>query len=121
MLRLKYVLWLFLGLHVLCQALPAGADPVPPAKTVVSPPLGAVAQRPAAPDAEGFVPDSRPPNMVTVDETIPAAPLVATAYGFIWLMVIGFVLYTLRRTQKVEQELAELSSRIQAAAKTPRG
>ena len=66
----------------------------------------------AAPDAEGFVPDSRPANMTTVDVSVPAGPLVATAYGFIWLAVLGFVLFTLQRTRRLEQEIAELSARI---------
>jgi CcmD family protein len=82
-------------------------------------------QRPAAepqlptkkepvPDAEGFVPDSRPANMATVDASIPAAPLVAVAYGFIWLAVLGFVVFTLQRTRKLEQEIADLAERIKA-------
>lgn len=66
-------------------------------------------------DPEGFEPESRPPNMNAVDQSIPAAPLVATAYGFIWAAVLGFVLYTLHRTRRVEQELAELESQIKQA------
>jgi CcmD family protein len=73
-----------------------------------------------APDAEGFVPDSRPPNMNVADASIPAAPLVATAYGFIWLAVLGFVLFTQYRVKKVEQEIAELAERIGGASSKAR-
>lgn len=67
-------------------------------------------------DAEGFVPESRP-AMSAVDNSIPASPLVATAYGIIWVAVMGFVLYTLKRTHKVEQEIADLEFRIKSAGK----
>ncbi len=116
MLRSLYVRSLVFGLGLFGYSfLPsARADRAPPPPPSVAAPAPS---RPsaAAADAEGFVPDSRPPNMNTVDESIPAAPLVATAYGFIWFAVLGFVLYTLRRTQHVEKEIAELSALIRRA------
>ena len=55
------------------------------------------------------------------DESIPAAPLVAVAYGFIWLAVRGFVVFTLQRTRKLEGEIADLAERIhKPTAKAPR-
>jgi CcmD family protein len=97
-------------------ALPARADKVPARPPAPTAAPAAVPSAPAAPaaDSEGFVPESRPPNMNTVDVSVPAAPLVATAYGFIWLAVMGFVLFTLLRTRRVEQELSDLEARIDA-------
>ena len=57
-----------------------------------------------------------PKDFVAVDETapgeqIPAIPLIATAYGFIWVVLLGYVWSLGRRLQKVEGELAELESK----------
>lgn len=57
-----------------------------------------------------------PKDFVPVDETapqdqIPALPLIAGAYGFIWLVTLGYVWSIGRRLQKVEGELAELESK----------
>lgn len=57
-----------------------------------------------------------PKDFVAVDETapgeqIPAIPLIAAAYGFIWVVLLGYVWSLGRRLQKVEVELTELESR----------
>ena len=57
-----------------------------------------------------------PKDFVAVDETapgeqIPALPLIASAYGFIWIVLLGYVWSIGRRLQKVEGELAELETR----------
>ena len=57
-----------------------------------------------------------PSDFVPVDEAkpgdqIPALPLIATAYGFIWVVLLGYVWSIGRRLHKVEAELAELESR----------
>ena len=57
-----------------------------------------------------------PKDFVAVDETlpgeqIPALPLMAGAYGFIWIVLLGYVWSLGRRLQKVEGELAELEAR----------
>lgn len=57
-----------------------------------------------------------PKDFVAVDETapgeqIPAIPLIAAAYGFIWVVLLVYVWSIGRRLQKVEGELAELESR----------
>jgi CcmD family protein len=66
--------------------------------------IQATVQQPAPGD---FVPmdEARP------GEQIPALPLIATAYGFIWVVLLGYVWSIGRRLQKVEGELAELESR----------
>ena len=51
-------------------------------------------------------------NGPTVDESIPAGPLVAAAYGFLWLAVLGYVLMTGRGLRKVDADLAELDAKI---------
>jgi CcmD family protein len=57
-----------------------------------------------------------PKDFVAVDESqpgeqIPALPLIAGAYGFIWIGLLGYVWSVGRRLQKVEGELAELEAR----------
>ena len=57
-----------------------------------------------------------PGDFVPVDETlpgeqIPALPLLASAYGFIWVAMLGYVWSIGRRLQRVESELADLESR----------
>jgi CcmD family protein len=57
-----------------------------------------------------------PKDFVPVDETapqdqIPALPLIAGAYGFIWAVMLGYVWSIGRRLQKVEGELSALEAR----------
>ena len=57
-----------------------------------------------------------PKDFVAVDESlpgeqIPALPLIAGAYGFVWVVLLGYVWSIGRRLQKVEGELTELESR----------
>lgn len=54
-----------------------------------------------------FVPvDEVPPG-----EQIPAINLVAAAYGFVWLAVLGYAWSIARRLKSVEAELAQLESK----------
>jgi CcmD family protein len=56
---------------------------------------------------KGFVPlDEVPPG-----EQIPAINMVAAAYGFVWLAVLGYVWSIAKRLKQVESELADLESR----------
>ena len=57
-----------------------------------------------------------PKDFVAVDESqpgeqIPALPLIAGAYGFIWVALLGYVWSVGRRLQKVERELLELEAK----------
>ena len=77
-----------------------------------------------APIAAGAQPQP-PKDFVAVDETqpgeqIPAMPLIASAYGFIWVGVLAYVWSIGRRLRKVEDELADLESRS-ASIKAPTG
>ena len=70
------------------------------------------------PDKEGFVPESRPADMSRpkVDEGIPAAPLVAGAYGFIWVAVLVYVGTVATRARRLSAEIAVLSRRLDGGA-----
>ena len=98
---------------------PPSAPPAaaPAADPAAAPAVAAPAAAPTAsvPDKDGFVPESRPPAMNNVEAGLPAAPLVGAAYGFIWLAVFGFVVWTLRRTTQLEADIAELRERIARA------
>lgn len=110
----------------LSTAAPAArADEVPgpeqrPATAAPAAPAPAAPAAPAAPvpDKDGFVPESRPAEMTTnVEAGLPAVPLVAGAYGFIWLMVLAFVVSTALRTGRLEREIGELSDKLTALEK----
>jgi CcmD family protein len=63
--------------------------------------------------APAYAQPQPPKDFVPVDESqpgeqIPALPLIASAYGFIWVALLGYVWSVGRRLQKVEGELAEL-------------
>jgi hypothetical protein len=66
------------------------------------------AQPPTAAAQDGFVPVSR----ATQQETIPAARLVVIAYGFAWVMLIGYLWSIWTRIGKVERDLHDVSRRI---------
>jgi len=77
-----------------------------------------LAQQPPPPSAaqEGFVPVDQLPKP---QDTIPAAPLVATAYAFVWVMLFGYVVSIWRRLSTVERELQSVSRRINTGGRTP--
>ena len=70
-----------------------------------------------APRAWANVEQPQPPKeFVPVDEVppgeqIPAINLVAAAYGFVWLVMLGYVWSIARRLSTVETELASLETR----------
>ena len=51
-------------------------------------------------------------------ESLPAGPLLYTAYAIVWLVLIGYVFMLWRRLDRVEKELREVSARI-ASGKRP--
>jgi CcmD family protein len=65
----------------------------------------AKAEQPQPP--KGFVAvDEIPPG-----EQIPAVNLVAAAYGFVWVAMLGYVWSIARRLRQVEAEISDLESR----------
>jgi CcmD family protein len=51
----------------------------------------------------------------TQQETLPAAPLVFIAYGFVWVALAAYVVLLWRRLAKVERELVDLNARLKSA------
>lgn len=63
--------------------------------------------KPAATDE--FVPVTTPG---ATQETIPAARLVGIAYGFIWVVLFGYVWSVRSRLSRVEREMEAVSRRV---------
>ena len=60
---------------------------------------------------DGFVPVDAP---ISAQDTIPAPRLVAIAYGFIWVVIFGYVWSVRSRLARVERELEAVSRRVPA-------
>ena len=67
-------------------------------------------QPPTAAAQDGFVPVSR----AAQQDTVPAARLVVIAYGFAWVMLLGYLWSIWSRLGKLERELTAVSRRIDA-------
>ena len=77
-----------------------------------SAPIAAQGQPPKRPAEDEFVPiDQLPPN-----EQLPAAPLLIAAYSVVWVGVAGYLFSIWRRMGRVEQDIADVSRRVAAAA-----
>jgi CcmD family protein len=79
----------------------------------------AFAQQPApktppAAAQDGFVPVDAPMNP---QDTIPAPRLVAIAYGFIWVVLFGYVWSVRSRLGKVEREMEAVGRRVATGRK----
>ena len=61
---------------------------------------------PAAPDE--FVPISQRP----AQDQLPAAPLLVTAYAFVWVALFGYLVSVGRRLSKVQREVDRLEADI---------
>ncbi len=71
-------------------------------------PSTAFAEQPP-PAQDEFIPmDQIPP-----EDQLPSAPLLITAYAFVWLAVFGYLWSIWRRLSAVERELGELSRRLE--------
>lgn len=66
----------------------------------------------AAQQTSDFVPVEPGTQLV---ETLPAAPMVMTAYALVWLLLMGYVWSLRRRQARVELELAALREKLPAA------
>jgi CcmD family protein len=57
-----------------------------------------------------------------ITEDIPAVPFVAVAYGFIWIAVLGYLVYVARSLGRVSAEVAELRRKLDGPqVKAPAG
>ena len=63
-----------------------------------------IAQAQPKPSPDEFVPMAEVPP----EEQIPAINLVAAAYGFVWIVVVGYVWSLGKRLHKAESEIAAL-------------
>jgi hypothetical protein len=72
-------------------------------------PAAAMAQT-QTPQQEGFVPVDQLPGQ----EELPAAPLVAAAYGVAWAAVLIYLFSIWKRLGTVERELADVTRRLQS-------
>lgn len=58
---------------------------------------------------DGFVPVDPATDIV---ETLPAAPMVMTAYALVWLVLLAYVWSLRRRQARIELEMAALRARV---------
>jgi CcmD family protein len=49
-------------------------------------------------------------------DEVPAGPFVGIAYGFIWLAILGYVVFVARGLGRVRGELDELRRKLDAAS-----
>ncbi len=61
-----------------------------------------------------FVPISQLP----AQDQLPAAPLLVTAYAFVWLALFGYLVSVSRRLSKVQREVERLESDIAKGTRT---
>jgi CcmD family protein len=74
---------------------------------LITAPLASAAQPQPQPTVDEFLPMEEVP----AEEQIPAINLVAAAYGFVWVVVVGYVWSLGRRLQKAEAEITDLERR----------
>jgi CcmD family protein len=91
--------YLMLVFFVLTLAAPSRAQ------TTAQPP----SQPPTPAAQDEFVPVNAPIN---AQDTIPAPRLVAIAYGFIWVLLLGYVWSVRSRLATVEREIETVSKRV---------
>lgn len=72
---------------------------------------GLAAQQP--PQDEGFVPVTD----LSMQEQLPAAPLVIAAYSIAWVAIFVYLWSVWRRLGRVEQEIAAIRRRVEAASR----
>lgn len=81
--------------------------------TVASSALLWATQPPTGAATDGFVPiDQLPPQ-----EQLPAAPLLVTAYAFVWVLLMAYLWSIARRLRKVEAEVETLERKSSGAAR----
>ena len=68
--------------------------------------------QPAGKDKDGFEAVSRPPNMTVENESVPAGPLVAAAYGFIWAAVLVYAGSVAVRARRLNAEVEDLRRKL---------
>ena len=76
----------------------------------------AAPEQPQQPEQQkGFVSVSELPPQ----DQLPAAPLLVSAYAFVWLAVFGYVVSVARRLSVVQRECERLEADISRGHRTP--
>jgi len=61
-----------------------------------------------------FIPISQLP----AQDQLPAAPLLVTAYSFVWIALFGYLVSVAHRLTKVQKEVERLESDISKGSRT---
>ena len=61
----------------------------------------------------------RPVSELPPQDQLPAAPLLVSAYAFVWLAVFGYVVSVARRLSVVQRECERLEADISRGHRTP--
>jgi CcmD family protein len=80
---------------------------------VLGAPLAAQ-QQPEPKQQEEFVPVSQLP----AQDQLPAAPLLVTAYAFVWVALFAYLVSVARRLSRVQREVERLEADIKRGART---
>lgn len=94
------------------QSVPPGSrDPMPP---LTAQPLAGQSQPKPAQDE--YLPVKSLPDQEKVQESLPAAPLVMSAYVFVWVVLLVYVWSIWRRLGRVQREIGDLERRVRKHA-----
>ncbi len=74
-------------------------------------PSSLIAQPPPPAATDGFV----PVESLGLQEQLPAAPLVMTAYAVAWVVVFGYLWSIWQRLGRVERDILEIRRRVEGA------
>jgi CcmD family protein len=92
-------------LVILLVTAPLGA----PAKAASSTGFGVAGQQPEAQPPKP-VDEYVPLSQLSPQDQLPAAPLLVTAYSFVWLALFGYLVSVAQRLSKVQREVERLES-----------
>lgn len=83
--------------------------------------ISSLSIRPAFAAAAGQQPEQQPPkqtdefvpiSQLPAQDQLPAAPLLVTAYAFVWVVLFAYVVSVGRRLTKVQHEVERLEADI---------
>ena len=74
----------------------------------------AAQQQPEPKQQDEFVPVSQLP----AQDQLPAAPLLVTAYAFVWIVFFAYVVSVARRLSRVQREVERLEADIKRGNRT---
>jgi CcmD family protein len=110
LMRVVFLLLVLLSSVVGCSSVRASQTPV--TSLLVAAGQQPDSQQPKQQDE--FVPISQLPPQ----DQLPAAPLLVTAYAFVWVALFGYLVSVARRLSKVQREVDRLESDIAKGTRT---